>query len=54
MANSSERQWSSPYEKRVELVANVMAEHAALSPEAAHELAVHVLEALGSIPEKVR
>jgi hypothetical protein len=42
------------YERRVRLVADVLAEHSKLSNEAAVELAKHVLSALDHIPETVR
>jgi hypothetical protein len=42
------------YERRVRLVADVVAEHSTLSDEAAVELAKHVLSALDHIPEIVR
>lgn len=43
-----------PYQNRVALVQNVIRESSALDADAARELAVHVLHALDSIPEKVR
>ncbi|MGK2882240.1 MAG: DUF6307 family protein [Mycobacterium sp.] len=43
-----------PYERRVELVHDVITTHSKLNKKAADELAVHILHALNSIPEKVR
>ena len=43
-----------PYELRVDLVANTITAHSELDDEAAGKLAVHVLGALNSIPEKMR
>ena len=44
----------SPYVQRVELVSDTIKAHSKLGDKAASELAVHVLHALNSIPEKVR
>lgn len=44
----------SGYDRRVALVQGAVKEHSKLSDKAAHEVAVHVLTALNSIPEKVR
>lgn len=44
----------SPYDRRVALVADVIQAQSTLDGAAAAELAVHVLSALNSIPEKVR
>ncbi|NVN50743.1 DUF6307 family protein [Mycolicibacterium hippocampi] len=44
----------SPYERRVELIKATISEHSKLGDKAAGELAVHVLQVLNSIPEKVR
>lgn len=44
----------SPYDKRVDLVKDTIKAHSKLGDAAATELAVHVLQALNSIPEKVR
>ena len=44
----------SPYEKRVRLVHDTLRAHSALDDAAASDLAVHVLHALNSIPEKIR
>jgi hypothetical protein len=44
----------SPYDRRVDLVKDTITAHSKLSDKAASELAVHVLHALSSIPEKVR
>lgn len=43
-----------PYDRRVELVADTIKSHSKLGDKAAAELAVHVLHALNSIPEKIR
>ncbi|MBB2989627.1 hypothetical protein FHR72_001090 [Mycolicibacterium iranicum] len=45
---------STPYEKRVALVADVIRDNSKVGGKAADELAVHVLHALDSIPEKMR
>jgi hypothetical protein len=43
-----------PYDQRVELVRDIITAHSKLGDKAASELAVHVLHALNSIPEKMR
>jgi hypothetical protein len=43
-----------PYIIRLELVADVIKAHSKLGDKAANDLAVHVLHALNSIPEKMR
>jgi hypothetical protein len=43
-----------PYGQRVELVKDAIKANSELGDDAARELAVHVLHALNSIPEKVR
>lgn len=43
-----------PYDLRVELVKDTITAHSKLGDKAASELAVHVLHALNSIPEKMR
>ena len=43
-----------PYDHRVVLVKDVITAHSKLSDKAANDLAVQVLHALNSIPEKVR
>lgn len=43
-----------PYTERLELVADVIKSHSKLKDGAASDLAVHVLHALNSIPEKMR
>ncbi len=43
-----------PYVQRLELVKDTIRTHSKLGDKAAGELAVHVLHALNSIPEKVR
>ncbi|MGZ6800159.1 MAG: DUF6307 family protein [Mycobacteriaceae bacterium] len=44
----------SPYEKRLKLVQETLRKYSSLDDAAAVELAVHVLHALDSIPEKIR
>ncbi|WP_164478570.1 DUF6307 family protein [Mycolicibacterium stellerae] len=43
-----------PYDVRVDIVKDAIKAHSKLDGDAANELAVHVLQALNSIPEKVR
>ena len=43
-----------PYLERVEMVKDTIRAHTKLGDKAANELAVHVLHALNSIPEKMR
>jgi hypothetical protein len=43
-----------PYGQRVELVKDTIQTHSKLGDKAASDLAVHVLHALNSIPEKIR
>jgi Family of unknown function (DUF6307) len=43
-----------PYDIRVELVTHIIETHSTRDAAAARELALHVLHALNSIPEKVR
>jgi uncharacterized protein DUF6307 len=43
-----------PYEIRLELVTDTISAHSKLSSDAAGKLAVHVLDAINSIPEKIR
>ena len=43
-----------PYTVRLELVAETIRAHSKLKDQAASDLAVHVLQALNSIPEKMR
>lgn len=43
-----------PYDRRVDLVTHTIETHSTLDRDAAGELALHVLHALNSIPEKVR
>jgi Family of unknown function (DUF6307) len=45
---------STPYLQRLELVSDTIKTHSKLADKAASELAVHVLHALNSIPEKMR
>jgi hypothetical protein len=44
----------SPYENRLKLVEDVLTSNSKLDAKAANAVAVHVLHALDSIPEKVR
>jgi hypothetical protein len=44
----------SPYVHRLELVTDTITAHSKLGDKEASELAEHVLQALNSIPEKVR
>jgi hypothetical protein len=44
----------SPYLLRLELVRDTLMSHSKLKNEEAGELAEHVLQALNSIPEKIR
>ena len=46
--------FQSPYVQRLELVRDTIRSHSQLGDKAASELAEHVLDALNSIPEKVR
>lgn len=43
-----------PYDRRVQLVQETIASRSELPVDAAKELAVHVLHALDSIPERMR
>ena len=43
-----------PYDLRVQLVADTIENHSKIGAEAAAELAVQILHTLNSIPEKVR
>lgn len=45
---------TTPYDRRVELVADTIKAHSKLGDKAAAELAVHVLHTLNSIPEIIR
>jgi Family of unknown function (DUF6307) len=51
---TSESTVLSPYEKRIGLVRETLQKYSSLDDVAAGELAVRVLHALNSIPEKVR
>ena len=44
----------SPYVQRLELVRDTITSHTKLGDKQASELAEHVLDALNSIPEKIR
>jgi hypothetical protein len=50
----SESTLLSPYEKRLGLVQETLRKYSSLDDTATGELAVHVLHALNSIPEKMR
>jgi len=54
MVNRTEPRFRSPYDERLELVKNTLTTYSALDDDVAGKLAVHVLHALNSIPEKVR
>jgi hypothetical protein len=43
-----------PYIQRLELVSDTIRAHSKLGEKAAGELAVHILHALNSVPEKMR
>jgi hypothetical protein len=43
-----------PYIQRLELVSDIIRAHSKLGEGAASDLAVHILHALNSIPEKMR
>jgi Family of unknown function (DUF6307) len=51
---TSESTLISPYEKRVLLIQETLKSHSKIGDAAAGELAVHVLDALNSIPEQIR
>ena len=51
---SSLTTFRTPYEIRVQLVTDTISAHSKLGNDAAGKLAVHVLDALNSIPEKMR
>jgi hypothetical protein len=44
----------SPYQSRLKLVEDALTTNSKLDADSASDLAVHVLHALASIPEKVR
>jgi uncharacterized protein DUF6307 len=46
--------FQSPYVQRLELVKDTIRSHSKLGDKAASELAEHILDALNSIPERVR
>jgi hypothetical protein len=43
-----------PYDQRLDLVTETIRTHSKLGDKPASELAVHILHALNSIPEKIR
>jgi hypothetical protein len=43
-----------PYERRVNRVRDAVRAHTELNDQAASEIAIHVLHALDTIPEKIR
>ncbi|MBW8709936.1 MAG: hypothetical protein JF631_02270 [Mycobacterium sp.] len=51
---ASPAKFRTPYEIRIQLVADTIKAHSKLDNDAAGRLAVHVLHALNSIPEKMR
>jgi Family of unknown function (DUF6307) len=51
---ASPTMFRTPYTHRLELVRDTIKTHSKLGDKAASDLAVHVLHALNSIPEKVR
>jgi hypothetical protein len=54
MINRATPHFRSPYDERLELVKNTLTTYSALDDDDAGKLAVHVLHALNSIPEKIR
>jgi hypothetical protein len=50
----SESTLRSPYETRLKLVQETVTTYSPLEDAAARELAIHILHALNSIPEKMR
>jgi hypothetical protein len=53
-STASPTTFRTPYDLRLELVKDTIATHSKLGDKTAGELAVHVLHALNSIPEKIR
>ena len=53
-AMSSPTTFRTPHDLRIELIKDTIKTHSKLGDKAASELAVHVLHALNSIPEKLR
>ncbi|HTK68105.1 MAG TPA: DUF6307 family protein [Pseudonocardia sp.] len=51
---TSNGHYVSRYEHRVELVAETITKHTKLDDQAAKELAVHILQVIDHVPEKVR
>lgn len=51
---ASQQSIRSPYDVRVDLVAETIGAHTKLKNDAARELAVHILHTINTIPEKVR
>ncbi|MCT7658377.1 DUF6307 family protein [Mycobacterium deserti] len=51
---TSAQTFRTPYDDRIDVVQRVISSHSDLDDVAAGDLAVHVLHALNSIPEKVR
>ena len=54
IAMTSATTFRTSYDRRVDLVKDTITAHSKLGDKAAAELAVHVLHALNSIPEKMR
>ena len=51
---SSPKPFRTPYDLRLDLVRDTIKAHSKIGDKAARDLAVHVLHALNSIPEKMR
>lgn len=51
---TSRTTFRTPYDLRLELVKDTITAYSKLGDKAASELAVHVLHAINSIPEKIR
>jgi hypothetical protein len=51
---TSKSTFTTPYEERLRIVQEALSTHSKIGDAAAGELAVHVLHALNSIPEKIR
>jgi hypothetical protein len=51
---TSNVKYLSPYDLRVKLVQDTMKKNSKLNDKASFELAVHVLDALDHVPEKLR
>lgn len=51
---TSVKTFRTPYDLRLELVKDTITSHSKLGDKAASDLAVHVLQAINSMPEKIR